>query len=96
MDTRTFGFNFAPMGDGDAITIQVSIQKLRIPEIAILTIQSDNDGIELDSSDLQIFGEMCLDLSKKMQLDHEARNACPECGGMLAHHEYCSMYVKKN
>ena len=92
METRTFGFNFVPKDNKNAVHVQITKEH----EIAKLTIEGEGVGVEMDSNDLQIFGEMCIDLSKKMQLDHEARNACPECGGMLAHHDYCSMFVRKN
>ncbi len=93
MEARTLGFHFSPTGELGH-TIYIEIQKER--DIAILTVQDEEVELRLDSNDLELFGQMCIDLSERMKRDHELRNACIECGGMLAHHEYCSMYVKKN
>ena len=98
MENRRFGLYFSSNDDIATIHIRIAND----PEIAKIVVRSKNAEynqdyeIELDSNDLELFGQMCIDLSEKMRRDHELRNACSECGGILAHHEYCSMFVRKN
>ncbi len=89
MPTDKFGFSY------EAFNHQIYVRYNDASETILLTIE-DTGNIEMTANDLELFGQMCIDLSEKMKRDHELRNACPECGGILAHHEYCSMYVRKN
>ncbi len=103
MSSKKYGFYFSSDADQSPHDFTIYVQSSNdIEETVILAARYKNAErnhiyeMMLTADDLELFGQMCIDLSERMKRDHELRNACPECGGMLAHHEYCSMYVRKN